>query len=259
MATDPSVSHAKPEWFADDAFWMASYDLMFPDSRFVTAVAELEQILALAQCSGGDVLDLACGPGRHSVPLAQRGFKVTGVDRSAFLLDHARERAAQAEVSVEFLESDMRDFRRPTSYDLALNLFTSFGFFRDHADNQHVLDNVSACLRPGGALVLDVSGKEVLARVFNPTASTELPSGLIVRRRRVVDNWSRLENEWIYLQEDGVAHRFRFAHWVYSGQEITGMFEQAGFAEVEVFGGYAREPYGPEAKRLVVLGRKPSV
>lgn len=249
------MDHAEHKWFSEEAFWIASYAITFPESRFITAATDVEQFLALVKRSEGRVLDLACGPGRHSIPLAQRGFNVTGVDHSVFLLERARARGAEVGVAVEWLQADMRDFRRPDTFDLALSLFTSFGYFRDDADNQRVLDNVWASLRPGGTFVLDMVGKEVLARNFNPTASREVPEGVVVQRRRVVDDWDRMENEWILLR-DGTARTFRFDHWIYSGREIKRMFTDAGFAHVAVFGNYLGAPYGPEASRLVVVGRK---
>jgi SAM-dependent methyltransferase len=254
------MSAATDEWFADEEFWATTYPFMFPESRVAAAADEVEQLLALAGLGGGAgaagaaVLDLACGPGRHSVQLARRGFAVTGVDRSAFLLGRARARAAEAGAAVEWVQSDMRDFVRPAAYDLALSLFTSFGFFRDDADNQRVLDNVAASLRPGGTFALDVAGKEVLARIFNPTASREIPDGLIVHRRSVVDGWSRMQNEWILLR-GGAARTFRFGHWIYSGREIEWMFRRAGFTAVRLCGDFLGAPYGPEASRLVVVGR----
>ena len=88
------------EWFENDDFWRDFYPFMFPDERFAAAPDEVSRILALAQCSGGSVLDLCCGPGRHSVELARRGFRVTGVDRSPFLLAKAHELAATSGASI---------------------------------------------------------------------------------------------------------------------------------------------------------------
>lgn len=249
------MNHRTDEWFADEAFWITTYPFMFPESRFEAAGREVDQVLALAQRTHGAVLDLACGPGRHSVPLAQRGFTVTGVDRSAFLVGRAQARATELGIAVEWVQADMRSFRRPGAFDLALSLFTSFGYFRDDAENQGVLDNVAASLRPGGVFVLDMAGKEVLARIFNPTASRETQDGLVVHRRTVMDGWSRLQNEWILLQ-GGTARTFRFSHWIYSGREIERMFQQAGFLEVRLCGDFLGAPYGPGADRLVVIGRK---
>ena len=243
------------EWFADEEFWIASYPFMFPDRRVEAAEREVEQILALTGRPVGAVLDLACGPGRHAVALARRGFAVTGVDRSTFLLGKARSRAKELGLEIEWVHDDMRAIRRPATFDLALSLFTSFGFFRDDADNQQVLDNVAESLKASGVFVLDMLGKEIIARGYMPTGTTEFPDGLVVQRRRVAGDWSRMENEWILL-EDGRARSFHFHHWIYSGREIEWMFRKAGFAEVRVLGGLDGTPYGPEAKRLVVVGTK---
>jgi SAM-dependent methyltransferase len=248
----PQDAHS---WFADETFWRSSYAYMFPESRLGAAATEVEQILALAGRPEGPVLDLACGPGRHSVALAQRGFAVTAVDRSPFLLGKARSRGAAAGVAVEWLEQDMREFRRPDSFDLALSLFTSFGYFREERENQRVLENVWASLRTGGSFVLDLLGKEVLARIFTPTGASEGPDGVLIQRRRVVEGWSRIENEWILLQ-DGTSRTSRFDHWLYSGREIQLMLARAGFSDTRLFGDYLGAAYGPEAKRLVAVGRK---
>jgi SAM-dependent methyltransferase len=245
------------EWFADEEFWIASYPFMFPDRRIEEAEREVEQILTLTEQTAGAVLDLACGPGRHAVALARRGFAVTGVDRSAFLLGKARSRAKELGLAIDFVHDDMRAIRRPATYDVALSLFTSFGFFQDDADNQRVLDNVAESLKPGGVFVLDMLGKEILARIFTPTGSTEAPDGLVIQRRRVASDWSRVDNEWILLKDERT-RTFRFGHWIYSAREIEWMFRKAGFGDVRVFGSLAGIPYGPGAERLVVIGTKPA-
>jgi len=244
------------EWFSDDAFWETTYPMMFPEKRFADSPREVGEILALIGRTEGSVLDLACGPARIAALLAQRGFAVTGVDRSPFLLTRAKERATEMGVTLELVHSDMRDFLRPDSFDIALNLFTAFGYFRDDDENQRVLNNVCASLRAGGVFVLDAIGKEVLARIFNPTACNDLPGGgLFIQRRRPVDSWNRMSNEWIIVQ-DGAQRSFHLEHWIYSGRELSQMMARAGFADVSVYGDYAGTPYGPEAKRLVVVATK---
>jgi SAM-dependent methyltransferase len=250
------VEGRNADWFSDDELWETTYPVMFPEKRFADSERETEEILSLIGRSKGAVLDLACGPARIAAPLAARGFAVTGVDRSPFLLARAKERAVEFGVALELVHSDMRDFVRPSAFDIALNLFTAFGYFRDDDDNQRVLDNVLASLRPGGVFVLDAMGKETLARIFNPSACDDMPGGgLFIRRSQAVDSWSRMENEWI-LVRDGVQRSFRLDHWIYSGREISQMMARAGFADVRVYGDYLGTPYGPGAKRLVVVATK---
>jgi 2-polyprenyl-3-methyl-5-hydroxy-6-metoxy-1,4-benzoquinol methylase len=75
------------EWFADESIWKDLYPFTFPESAFAVGDEQVEKILRLTGVGGGKVLDLCCGPGRHSVALAKRGFAVTAVDRTRFLLD----------------------------------------------------------------------------------------------------------------------------------------------------------------------------
>ena len=113
------------EWFEDESFWMEMYPFMFPEERFKAAEEQVEKILSLVGFQGSSVLALCCGPGRHSIVLARRGFTVTGVDRTPFLLEKAKQRAKTENVNVEWILSDMRNFIRPNAYELVLNLFTS--------------------------------------------------------------------------------------------------------------------------------------
>src|SRR5438477_7484485 len=101
------------EWFEDESFWIEMYPYMFPEERFNIAEEQVEKALALTGLQPGTVLDLCCGPGRHSVALAARGIKVTAVDRTEFLLNKARQRAAEMNAEIEFVLSDMRHFLRP--------------------------------------------------------------------------------------------------------------------------------------------------
>src|ERR1017187_4812379 len=140
------------EWFEDESLWRELYPYVFPLERVAAAVGQVTQLLDLAGVTGGAVLDLCCGPGRHAVEFARRGFVVTGVDRSPFLLERARERALASALEVEWVLDDMRHFERPASFHLACNLFTSFGYFEREEDNLRVLANIRESLRDGGAL-----------------------------------------------------------------------------------------------------------
>src|SRR5438128_2049859 len=125
------------QWFENDAFWQTFYQWMYDERRFATAADEVGGVLTLSGIEKGTALDLCCGPGRHSLVLAQKGFEVTAVDRSPFLLGKARERTAGSRI--EFIEADMREFVRAGAFDLILNLFTSFGYFENTDDDLKVL------------------------------------------------------------------------------------------------------------------------
>ncbi|NUN50613.1 MAG: class I SAM-dependent methyltransferase [Candidatus Brocadiae bacterium] len=248
---------ARPtEWFENEDFWRSTYPFMFPPSRLDGTPAEVTSLLRLAKPRGKTVLDLCSGPGRFAVELARRGFRVTGVDRTRFLMNKARARARAARVDVEWVLSDMRDFLRPGAYHLALSLFTSFGYFDDKAEDLGVLRNLHASLRPGGVLVMELMSKERLARIFQPTTSQRLPGGgWLIERHAIFDDWTRIRNEWILIRR-GRSRAWTFHHTVYSGQELRTLLESAGFGDVSLYGSLQGGAYGTEAARLVAVARK---
>jgi SAM-dependent methyltransferase len=248
----------KKEWFDDDAFWRDFYPVMFTESRFAGTEEEMRNVLKLTRPKGKAVLDLCCGPGRCSIALAQRGFTVTGVDRTKYLLDKARARARAAKVKIEWVRQDMRDFVRPDSFDLAISMFTSFGFFDDKREDITVLKNIFASLRPGGTCLIDVKGKECLAGILEPTSSEILPDGSkFVRSSEIFDDWTRIRNEWKLIRK-GRRKRFTFHHTIYSGQELRDRLEAVGFSDVKLYGSLKGDEYGVDADRLVAVGRKPA-
>lgn len=244
------------EWFEDEVFWDRLYPFMFPECEFENAEDQVDNALDLVGLQEGYVLDLACGPGRHATALAKKDFRVTGVDLSSFLLQKARDLARAGGVSIEWVHEDMRRFVRPETFDLVINMFTAFGYFDDKRDDLRVLRNVHSSLRNGGTVVIELLGKEALARKFLPTTSEELPNGkLLVQRHEIFDDWTRIRNQLILI-ENGRATTFRFHHTVYSGQELRDRLVEVGFDDVRLFGGLDGSEYGLNASRLVAVARK---
>jgi SAM-dependent methyltransferase len=243
------------EWFADETFWTDVYAFEFPDPVLDAGAAQVDKALDLSGVRGGAALDLGCGPGRHAVPLARRGFQVTAVDLSPFHLAKAQARAEAAGVTVELVRADMRTFARADAFDLAVSLFTSFGYFDDPRDDLRVLENVRRSLRPGGVLVMDVVSRERLARVVHPARSERAADGaLLIQRHETVGDGERVHNEWTVVR-DGRARAFDFVLRVYSGPELEALLRAAGFTTVRLHGALDGRPYDREAERLVAVAR----
>lgn len=124
------------------------------------------------------LLDVPCGIGRHSGPLSELGYEVTGIDRSDVALRFARQRYPD----VEFHKLDMLELGSlRQEFDGLLCLWQSFGY-GDTEQNRKVLDDMREALRPAGRLVLDIYNAEALALL--PAASTDDRGGRTVRTRR---------------------------------------------------------------------------
>jgi SAM-dependent methyltransferase len=246
-------------WFEDDTLWERLEGFLFSQFRSnEITVREAEQILTLVHpAPGAAVLDLCCGPGRHSLEFARRGFRVTGVDRTARYLTTARAAATREGLTVEFVQEDMRHFHRPAAFDLALNLFSSFGYFEDIADDLRVLRQLHGSLKPGGQVLLEMAGKEPLAHTFQPrTWHRHVERDEYLLEERIIrDGWRWIENHWIWMRgpEQKV---FTWQIRLYSGAELTDLLAEAGFARVQLYGSLAGTPYDQTAQRLVAVATK---
>jgi len=247
----------------DEELWIAARSCMFPPSSFAAGPGEVAACLALAGTPrGADVLDLACGPGRHSLPLARAGYSVVGVDRTRAYLDELR---AQLDgegsrrgrpMDAELVHGDMREFCRPGCFDLALSLYHSLGYFKEEGDNRRVLGNLFACLRPAGVLVAQLVAKESLQRDFQASSEVQLEDGTsLLQERRPDDDWTWMEVSWTFVRS-GERRSFDLSHRIYSAERLEEELLAAGFQSVALHGGFDGRPYDGMADKLVAVARR---
>lgn len=247
---------ADSAWHSSDDFWALFERILFSPGRLAAAQTEAEQILALLSIGdGAHVLDLPCGVGRHALEFARRGHTVAGIDRTASYIERARAEAERQCLDVTFEVGDMREVCLPDTFDVVLNLFGSFGYFADAADDRTVVEHMYASLRRGGQFLIETMGKEILARDFHARDWSEDGDLLLLSERTIVENWSRVDTRWIVIRGTE-----RFEHRVsvrsYSAAELTSLLASCGFGDLRVYGNLAGIPYDQAAQRLVVVGRK---
>jgi SAM-dependent methyltransferase len=243
-------------WYEDDAFWSTWGPILFSERRKADAVGQVDRILSLTGFQPkAPVLDLCCGVGRHSLELARRGFRVTGVDRTPEYLKQASEMAKYESLDIEFVHEDMRNFRRSDSFDAVINLFTSFGYFEDANDDRKVIENIYVSLKHRGKCVIDIMSKEILARVFRERDWNEANGIFWLEERKVLYDWSWIESRWI-LFKDGRLYENKVSHRLYSASELSKLLYESGFAEVKIYGDMDGSPYDHTARRLVAIGYK---
>ncbi|MEU3979154.1 class I SAM-dependent methyltransferase [Streptomyces sp. NPDC026672] len=244
------------KWYEDDSLWSDFAPTMFSPARAEAAADLVAGSPLLDFPPASRVLDLCCGPGLFLVPLAARGFDVTGVDLSGTMLERAGEACALARADVRLVRADMLAYTAPESFDVVLNVYTSFGYFDDPDDNLTVLRNAHESLAPGGRLLVDVMGKEVLAGWIGRPQAVDLPDGsYVVQRDHVLDSWRRLRTDWTLVRGTSARTASLTSH-LYSAAELHDLFVTAGFTGVECFGGFDGSPYDHRSRRLIVRGWK---
>lgn len=246
-------------WYEDEDRWIDFESVMFPELPGRVAEDTVAESPLLKVRPGMRVLDIACGPAAYVVALARRGAEVTGVDLSPAMLARARATCEEAGVTAWFVRADMREHVEPGAYDLVLSTHTSFGYFTQPGDNLTVLRNAYESLTPGGTLLVDVLGKEVVASRVGDRGVIDVAEdpggGTVYTRDTILDDWTRLETEWT-LVRGGEAKRASILSFLYSAAELKALFETAGFTGVECFGDFDGSPYDNHARRLIVRGER---
>jgi SAM-dependent methyltransferase len=241
-------------FFGED--YLNIYRHTLTGERSEKEVAFAERKLELAADSR--VLDLCCGPGRHSVLLARRGYKVTGLDLSDAYLDLARQAANNAEVAFDTVSADMREIPFNNHFDAVINMYSSFGYLESEADDLKVLESIARSLKPQGRLLLDMLNREwAVANYIQNDWHSDPDGTLYVEHRTLNFASSRMRVRFIIVgpngdRHDSIGHDIR----LYTFTEMLRLLERVGFGGIEVFGGFDGEPYGIDTRRMILCARK---
>jgi SAM-dependent methyltransferase len=201
------------------------------------------------------VLDLCCGMGRISLELARMGFAVTGVDITKSYLQAAVEDASGENLAVEFIREDVRSFNRPLAFDTAINLYNSFGYFENPDDDRLFARNAFESLKPGGAFIVELLGKEIAVRDFVEAEWFEHSGYTVLTETAPLDGWAAVKNRWILIR-DGERVERSFTQRLYAASELRRLLLDSGFSTTEVYGSWDDGPYDQNASTLIVVGRK---
>ncbi|MCW9094304.1 MAG: class I SAM-dependent methyltransferase [Ignavibacteriaceae bacterium] len=200
------------------------------------------------------VLDMACGAGRHAIAFAKNGFNVTAVDLSERLLEEAKKNAITAEVNIDFSLSDILKFETDRKFDLAVNLFTSIGYFEDDKENFAVIKKANSLIKVGGFFVLDYFNKDFLLKNLVPTSIIS-ENGLKITQNRSISG-NRVVKK-IIIEKDGSIEEFYESVRLYSHEEIQSIVKCTGFNIIKEIGDFYGNAYEEETSpRLILFAKK---
>ncbi len=247
---------SKNSWYEQDKFWEFFGPFLFDEEHQSSAKEEVENVLKLLKMEQNDrILDLCCGVGRHSLELSHKGFEVVGIDRTSDFIKKAKQKAKQKNLNIKYVISDMRKYCQPDSFNVVINMFGSFGYFDNTADDHNVIKNMHTSLRAGGRILIETMGKEILAKDFQEKDWHEEGDTLILAERKPIQNWGRMQTRWIVIKDNKrVEHTVSIRS--YSAFELSSLLSEVGFSKVEVYGDLKGIAYDQHAKRLVVIGYK---
>jgi SAM-dependent methyltransferase len=252
LDADPAVTQGfksqEADWFEE---WFGEDYLRIYQHRDESEAERAIELIA-AHLPGGEirgVLDLACGAGRHSKPLCERWWTV-GLDLSAALLRVARRDTPDA----PYVRADMRELPfADESFDLVVNLFTSFGYFEDDREHARVLARVRDAMKQDGTFVIDFLNASQVRRNLVPY-DERVENGVTIEQSRTITPDDRFVEKTIRLREKGREYVERVR--LLSAGDLERLLEAAGFDVVHCFGDYSGARWSENSPRTILFASR---
>lgn len=239
------------EWFRT---WFDSpyYSVLYKNRGHEEAAAFIDSLVQKLDIEeGARVLDLACGMGRHSVQLHQKGFKVVGLDLSNNSIASAKNFEKEG---LHFETGDMRNFNLDLKFNAIFNLFTSFGYFETFEDNKRVLSNVYSHLKDEGFFVLDYFNalkvqSELIPFETKNFENIDFEISKKIEQDQIVKN--------IQFKAEGRDFDFTEKVQLIMPHLFETLLDQAGFQILHTFGNYHLEAFDAlKSDRFITISKK---
>ncbi len=241
-------------WFED---WFNSYyyNIVY-NHRNIEEARKLIDLLVQASNIPVNslVLDAACGNGRHSLILAEKGFRVVGFDLSKFLINNAKKMLEKNKIVPSLIIADMREIFFEMSFKAVFNLFTSFGYFNTDEENFAFVENSFNFIERNGWFFFDYFNSNFVKKNLKPFTQRKA-NNLIITERRFIKN-KRVIKE-ISIDEKGNTRKFLESVALYEPDEILKKFYEIGFELFKLFGNYEGGIFEENnSERLVAIFKK---
>lgn len=233
------------DWFTS---WFNTpyYHILYQDRNDEDARLFMRNITSFLQLpKNAHIADLPCGKGRHAVFLNSLGFRVTGGDLSENSIAFAKKSENES------LSFEVWDMRKPLEnrYDAIFNLFTSFGYFKEEADDLLVLRNMKNGLKPNGVLVLDFLNVIKLQQTL-VKKETKTLDGITFDIQREIKEGFILKH--ISFTDKGKNYHFTERVKFLDIQTFKAYFKHTGLKLVHTFGNYNLDPYNEATSNRLI-------
>lgn len=237
------------EWFSSPFYHKLYFERDEKEaSAFISTLID-----HLEPAPGSSMLDIACGRGRHSRFLAEKGFNVTGIDISFGSIAFVKKFEQQ---NLEFYQHDMRLPFRVNYFDYAFNFFTSFGYFKTRREHEDAIRTIANGLKPNGIFVIDYLNVHYSEDhlIYNEAIKLDETSYVIHRWHDETHFYKK-----IIINDPGLIHSIEFTEKVckFSFGDFNDMLSYHGLQVQEAFGDYQLGNYDVRAKpRLIIVAKK---
>ncbi|WP_055491381.1 class I SAM-dependent methyltransferase [Streptomyces sp. TP-A0356] len=226
-------------------------DADFYDQEFTARTHDIPFFLGQAVRAGGPVLEVACGTGRITLPIARAGVEVTGLDIMPSMLARARQRAEDERLPVEWLEQDCRDIRSDRRFALVFSATNAMQHLHDLDSVVAFLASARNVLRPGGTLILDVFNPDMakLCRVpespYHHKSVADVDGAILdVRATTSYDAAAQVLRFTLdYLRDGACVRTKKVSMRCFFPEELLALCRLAGLDVAQRYGDYDQSPF----------------
>jgi SAM-dependent methyltransferase len=240
-----------PEWYRD---WFGEeYLALYPHRDKDEARAGVELLLGASGRPDGQILDLACGAGRHLLEFERVGLSAVGLDLSSTLLEQARRNGPE----LLLVQGDMRNLPFADSrFEVVVNFFTSFGYFAEPEEDERVLAEIRRVLRAGGWFMLDFLNADRVREGLVARDERTVNGRRVVQERRLEEGGSVVVKEILIFGPDGEELEGTYFERVrlYTPNELAAMLRAAGLQPDDAYGDYSGAGTCHDCPRYILLG-----
>ncbi|ETZ20821.1 methyltransferase [Pedobacter sp. V48] len=239
------------KWFQ---YWFNSpfYHILYSQRNDAEAEFLIDNLSAyLKPAANSRILDIACGRGRHSIYLNKKGYDVTGIDLSEQSIKYAQQFEQK---NLHFFVHDMRKLSFINYFDIAMNLFTSFGYFETEKEHVNAMKAFRKSLKEDGTLVIDYFNtqkilKNLTQQEIKTVEGIEFHLHKFVAEGKIIKHINFEHRDKPYAFEERVQ--------AFTLQDFERMFEKSGLKIAATFGSYGLDPFDEsKSDRLILICKK---
>lgn len=237
------------------------YDHLMQEIPYGEWVEYLQKIADHFQIKPRKVLEIGCGTGNVTIPLARLGYQITALDLSSNMLAIAEQKAREQGVNIQLIQQDMRQLELPGNFDLVISLCDSLNYILQESELRKVFQEVFELLEEKGLFVFDLNSCYKIARVLGNETYTlkEDDVAYIWENNYDQDNdICEMEITFFVREHNGLYRRFQENHAqrAYAVDKVLTWLKDTGFATIDYYDAQTFQKPGPKAERIYFIAIK---
>jgi SAM-dependent methyltransferase len=225
-------------------------------------VEDISFYITQAETFGDPILELACGTGRIAIPIAERGFDISGIDVSEGMLNQARAKIQGKELDVDFIHADIRNFELDKTFNLIIFAYNSLAHIHDLESFEALCDSIKRHLAPDGRFIVDMfvpKMKYFVRESSNRYPVTEFPNPdgdgtVVISENNVYDNATQINHvKWYYRIGDAPEQVRELNMRIYFPRELEALLTYNGFQIERKYGDFQGNDFTSESPKQILV------